>query len=275
MKTRRVALKSFIVANAAVFTLLAVPAAVDQLVSSDLGMMAAAWAGDDGGGGSKGHRGGKPEGAGSSSHRPAPGEAIPGKGGPGDDATDAKGPRFMGGSNAARPAPGSRGGAPAWAKDALVYNGVEPELGRLNVARAPDQVFNRQLVEALTALAANPSLYQLDLATAIQKILAEDATYVRIDSPLQNLALLKDLFADSKVVISPTLTLTATDKTSFLTLAALFLGSAADKTIAVEPATVYAIDKILGVTLPYSITNEELAAAADSVRTAIQTAHDN
>lgn len=270
-------LKYFIAANAAVFTLLAAPAVIDHFVSPDFGMMPAAWAedGPKGPGGPTGDKGHKGQGG--------PAHEIGGKGkgqaGPSAD-SDAKGPRYMGGSNTHKPPVGTRGGKPAWAQDGLLYDGQTAELGRLNVARAPDQVFDRQLTEALKTLDLDAtSLYKVsDLQTAIAKILAEDPSYVRVDSPLQNLALLKCLLEDNAIGPTSAPVLSVTDGQSFLTVAALLLGSAADKTIAIEPATVYAITKIIEKqepTLPFGVTIEQLAAAADDVREAVLYAHDN
>lgn len=266
MKTRRATLKSFIAANAAVFAMLAAPAAVDHFYSTDLGMMPAAYAQDSVGKGQLG----RPEGKG---HQGAgvPSQDIGGKGqgqgGPGAD-SDAKGPRYMGGDSSKRGS-ADRDGAPVWAKDALIYNGTTTELGRLNVARAPQSVFDRQLVEALAALSANTALYNLtSLDAVIAAILAEDPAYVRIDSPLANLALLKDFLADGQI---GNLTV-ALDPVS---LQALLLGSASDKTLPISDATVFAIYTIIGAPIPSATDITAIATAAESVRVAIQTAHDN
>jgi len=265
MKTRRATLNSFIAANAAVFAMLAAPAAVDHFYSTDLGMIPAAYAADSVGKGSLGKPAGKGhQGQGGATNET--GGSGKGQGGPGVD-SDAKGPRYLGGTDSQRGS-AARGGAPGWAKDALVYDGTTAELGRLNVARAPQSVFDRQLVEALAALSANTKLYDLSLSEAIAKILAEDPEYVRIDSPLANLALLKDFLADGQI---GTLTLTA----DAVTLQALLLGSASDKTVPISDATVFAVYTILGATIPDAADIHTLALAAESVRVAIQTAHDN
>jgi hypothetical protein len=266
MKTRRATLKSFIAANAAVFAMLAAPAAVDHFYSTDLGMMPAAYAQDSVGKGSLGKPAGKGhQGQGGATNDT--GGSGSGQGGPGVD-SDAKGPRYMGGTSSQKGS-AAKGGSPVWAKDALIYNGTTTELGRLNVARAPQRVFDRQLVEALAALSANEALYDLTSVDAvIAAILAEDPKYVRVDSPLANLALLKDLLADGQV---GDLTLDA----SPALLQALFLASASDKTLPISDATVFAVYTIIGAPIPSAADISAIATAAESIRLAIQTAHDN
>ncbi len=90
---------------------------------------------------------------------------------------------------------------------------------------------------------------------------------MRLDSPLANLALLKDLLADGQIVVAgQTLPLT-TD------LQAILLASASDKTVPISADTVTAIYTIIGYTEAYSAA--DIAAAADIVRTKILYDHDN
>ncbi|MEJ2059474.1 MAG: hypothetical protein P8Y64_03150 [Gammaproteobacteria bacterium] len=183
-----------------------------------------------------------------------------GSGGPGED-SDAKGPRYSGGQGDAE-----HGGKPAWAQEGI----PEVELGRLNVARAPSKVMDRSLAEALAALAASPELYQLDNLQAVNEAILAD-TYVRIDSPLENLALYKDLLADGQIVLPDGTVFTTSLSTK--DLLAIFLGGASDKTVEITSQTVEAIDTILDVSLPSGVTEESLAQAADSVREAILEEH--
>ena len=53
--------------------------------------------------------------------------------------SDKKGPRFGGGTNTSKPAPGTTGGRPVWAKEGI----PAVELGRLSVARAPAHVIDK------------------------------------------------------------------------------------------------------------------------------------
>jgi hypothetical protein len=77
---------------------------------------------------------------------------------------------------------------------------VEVELGRLNVARAPEQVLDHSLVEALSKL-ANATEVTLDPSG---RLVADGVT---IDSPLENLALFKAIV--STPAVDGVITLTA------------------------------------------------------------------
>jgi hypothetical protein len=204
------------------------------------------------------------------------GAAAPGPGGTNNEPNDAKGPRFAGGAGT-----GSSGGKPAWAQEGLPKNpdGTEVELGRLNVARAPGKLLDKQLLEAivgLTELVVNGgSLYQAaDLDAAIA-LISQDV--VRVDSPLENLALLKDFASDgvldgdyvsadgtTYMVFDPTMT-----DAEFVSL---LLGSASDKTVTITEGTVGAMEVLLGVDLG---DNAAIAVMADKVRQAILDAHED
>ena len=205
------------------------------------------------------------------------GGSSPGPGGTNEEPNDAKGPRYMGGAGT-----GSMGGKPAWAQEGLPKNpdGSETELGRLNVARAPGKLLDRQLIEALATLktivdASGSSIYEsANLNAAIAQI-TTDA--LRIDSPLANLALLKDFVSDGVIdgnyVTSDGLTNalfvpTMTDA-EFISV---LLGSAADKTLKITEGTVGSMEVILGLDLG---DDAAIATMADDVREAILYAHDN
>ncbi len=188
-----------------------------------------------------------------------------GSGAPGED-SDAKGPRFSGGQGDAE-----HGGKPGWAQEGVPS---DVELGRLNVARSPSKVLDRSLAEALATLSTSPNLYQLasldEVIAAIKSGTLPDGTaIVRIDSPLENLALYKDLLQDGKIVLPDgtvfTSTLSSTD------LAAIFLGGASDKTVEVTDKTVEAVDTILDVSVEDPAA---LATSADAVREAVYDAHE-
>jgi len=204
-----------------------------------------------------------------------------GQGGPSGD-SDAKGPRF--GGTGSKPTPGTTGGKPVWAQEGLPS---DLELGRLSVVRAPAHVVDRSLAEALAtlqpafynqviAIADNPALTLEQKVAALQavvKLSFTDATLVRIDSPLQNLGLYKDLLVDGKIVAT-TATYDATSSaTRALLLAAVFVGSASDKTVPVSTATVDAINKIMVLALPVGVSATDVAAVAEAVRQAIAEAH--
>ena len=204
------------------------------------------------------------------------GGSAPGPGGINSEPNDAKGPRFSGGVGT-----GSSGGKPAWAQEGLPTNpdGTEVELGRLNVARAPGKLLDQQLVEATAALADlvadGSSLYQTADLTAALALISQDV--VRIDSPLENLALLKDFLTDGVIdgnyvttdgttneLLNPTMT-----DAEFVSL---LLGSAADKTVTITEGTVGSMEVLLGVDLG---DNATIAETADAVRKAILDAHED
>jgi len=227
--------------------------------------------------GGAGAAGGGSKGAGTGGSTATP----KGQGGPSSD-SDAKGPKF--GGDGSKPTPGTQGGKPAWAQEGLP---ADLELGRLNVARAPAQVIDRSLEEALStlspafynaviAIADNTAMSAADKLAALKSLVVlsfTDTTMVRVDSPLQNLGLYKDILADSKIV-APTATFDAsTSATRLLLLTAVFVGSASDKTVPVSTATVDALNKIMTLTLPAGVTSAEVAVWAEAVRQAIVVGH--
>lgn len=190
-----------------------------------------------------------------------------GQGGPSSD-SDAKGPRYGGGANSNQP--GESGGKPAWAQGAIPE---DVELGRLSVARAPAHVLDKSLAEALAAI--DPSLYSLDtLQQVLDAIktnqLPDGSSFTRIDSPLENLALYKDILTDGKIGDGSTIVVDASNTKLLL---AIFLGSAADKTIPITADTVTALNTIFKVDLPSGVSAESLANDADLVRQAILEEH--
>jgi hypothetical protein len=205
------------------------------------------------------------------------GGSAPGPGGTNDEPNDAKGPRYAGGAGT-----GSQGGKPVWAQEGLPKNadGSEVELGRLNVARAPGKLLDKQLIEALSSLAvivaeSGSSIYTVGSLDAAIALIKQDAA--RVDSPLANLALLKDFLTDGVLdgnyvktdgttneVLNPTM--------SDADFVSILLGSAADKTVTITAGTVGAMETILGLDLGDDAT---IAASADAVRSAILEAHDD
>jgi len=188
-----------------------------------------------------------------------------GQGGP-DETSDAKGPRY--GGEGAKPEPGTQGGRPAWAGGTIPE---DVELGRLNVARAPGHVLDRALAEALATM--DPTLYTWYLYPTLQSVIDAilNQTAVRVDSPLQNLALYKDMLTDGMIGDG---TKIEVYEDNLLVLAAIFVGGASDKTVPVTVDTVNALNTIMGVTLPSYVTAEQVAAAADQVRLAIVEVHE-
>lgn len=155
------------------------------------------------------------------------------------------------------------GGRPVWAREGI----PEVELGRLNVGRAPGHVLERAEHEALSEYsAAMATLYNLSAGQAAALLQADYRDVARIDSPLQNLALYKDVMVFGKSQLP------GVDNDQ-LELAAIFLGSASDKTIPVTADTVLAVNRILGLVDLDSQDRATLAAKAETVRAAILMGH--
>lgn len=231
---------------------------------------------EDGSGGSGG-KGGKgtgyegPHGMGKQGsdrpNDPVPGQGS-GQGGPSGD-SDAKGPRFGGGGSA--PGEDDRGGRPVWAQEGV----PEGDYGRLNVVRAPEHVIDRSLLEAYSNLSTSGTdLYTLDSLEAVIAAIESGDAY-RVDSPLENLGLYRDLLSDSAIGNEEYPDIIVVNDDNLVTLAAIFLGSASDKTVEITDDTVTMVNTVLGLTLPEGVTAEQLADAADQVRVAVLTAHEN
>lgn len=215
---------------------------------------------EDGSGGpenSKGNQGGQGQGSqGAQAGQGNQGGQGSGQGGPDPD-SDSKGPQAGGPADT-----GSSGGKPAWAQEGI----PEVELGRLSVARSPDQVLDRAYAEALATIAADPTIeafYELSLEAMIEKLSLEWDEITIIDSPLQNLALMQDV-------------LDGTNDTGLSndndTLLAVFLGVASDKAVPISTETVIAVTTILGD----PITGDDaaaLAADAEAIRIAVLAGH--
>ena len=207
------------------------------------GFGAAAWAQEQGNG-----QGGQGDNAGQ-------GGEGQGQGGPSAE-SDGKGPQGGG-------ATGNKGGKPVWAKEGI----PEVELGRLNVARSPDKVLDRSLAEALKSLTPEMvSYYNLSLAEAVEALSLNFDNTPFIDSPLQNLAMLKDLLDGMSVLTASGVT------TDTGTLAAMLLGAASDKTVPISVNTVIAVTTILGTPVTGD-TALALAIEAESIRIAILAGH--
>lgn len=118
---------------------------------------------------------------------------------------------------------------PVWAGGAIPEN---LELGRLNVARAPEKVIKKALDEA----------YATNLDKNVDNILDANADLTVIDSPRANLALYLEAISGTRRVAGGWT----------LDQAAIFLGKAADKNIAISADTVKALDLILEANSDFS-----------------------
>ena len=228
--------------------------------SSFSGTSMAAFAQEDGSDG-QGNQGGQGQGSqGAQSGQGNQGGSGSGQGGPSAD-SDGTGGQSGGPSDT-----NSGGGKPAWAQEGI----PEVELGRLSVARSPDQVLERSLEEALSTwdAATMEDFYSLPLENADVSILSELSlnwdNLIIYDSPLQNLALMKDILEDGDSQLEVN---NDTD-----VLMAVFLGVASDKTVPITTETVIVVSTILG----YPILGddaEDLAEDAEAVRIAVLAGH--
>lgn len=186
-----------------------------------------------------------------------------GKGARGGHETPGRGPDRGAGGDRAVEQRVLGGGAPVWAREGI----PEVELGRLNVARAPGHVLDRARHEALSEYAAPMArLYSLSAEDAAALLAADYSAVLRIDSPLQNLALYKDVMTFGGVEMPGV-------DNNRLDLAAIFLGSASDKAIPVTEDTVTAVNRILGLVELDAHERALLAAKADAVRAGILAGH--
>jgi len=157
-----------------------------------------------------------------------------------------------------------RGRRPVWAQEGI----PEVELGRLNVGRAPSFVLARaedKALEEFTDVMAG--LYNLTAEQAASLIRDNYEGIVRIHSPVQNLAMYRD------VMVFGQTQLPGVTPASTFDLAAIFLGSASDKNIPVSEDTVIAINRILGLVEMSEQDIATLAGKAESVRVAILAGH--
>jgi hypothetical protein len=193
--------------------------------------------GDDGHSGGKGGPGGQ-QGGGGAGHGKGQGQG-------------------QGGKQGAR-------GKPVWAQEGI----PEVELGRLNVARSPDRVLQRAYDEALASLSPDmAAFYSMSVSQMVYELSTNFDNLSYIDSPLQNLALLKDALDGSSVLTS-----TGEIKNDTATLMANFLGIASDKNLPISADTVTAVTTILGK--PMSPTQAAtLAADAEAIRIAVLAGH--
>jgi hypothetical protein len=211
---------------------------------------------------SKGNQGGQGQGSqGAQAGQDNQGGQGTGQGGP-DPSSDAKGPQAGGPSDT-----GSTGGKPVWAQEGI----PEVELGRLSVARSPDQVFDRAYAEALATMTPEMiAFYNIagtDGWVALLDAISNDWDAISfIDSPLQNLALMEEALDGNSALSGVGVT---TDNDMLL---AIFLGIASDKTIPISSDTVVAVTTILGE----PVTGDDaasLATAAEAVRIAVVAGH--
>ena len=169
----------------------------------------------------------------------------------------------QGGGGSGQQGSGGESGRPVWAQEGI----PEVELGRLNVARSPDHVLDRAYAEAVGSMTPEVlTFYSRDLEEMITELSLNWEQVDFIDSPLQNLALLRE------ALDGPSVLTTEEINTNKDTLMAVFLGSASDKNIPITTNTVLALTAILA--RPMSKEDAEaLATNAERIRAAILAGH--
>lgn len=299
-------MKSILMASVAAVALVAAPVKLAHVAFGGVSASSAfaEEGGSSGGQGGKGYRGGRGEKGGSGGHESESADGVDvdeshdhedgedhgskgkGRGGSGghaegedgghDDEGHDEGGEHGGkggsaaasgrGGNASRDsesAETSHGGKPVWAQEGI----PEVELGRLNVVRAPGNVLDHAVDEALSSFTSDQAAVYNLTAEEFANLVATDYDNVtRIDSPLENLGLYRDLLNSGAV--PPGVTPATT-----LDLAAIYFGSASDKTIPVTADRVLAINTILGVPALSEADTQVLASKADAVRAGILTGH--
>lgn len=160
---------------------------------------------------------------------------------------------------------GGEDGRPVWAGEGI----PEVELGRINVVRSP-RTLDRALAEAREQFdpATMTRLYQaraIDFANAAR---VNWDTISIIDSPVQNLALLRELWR-TKTTSLPGVNLGATN---IIELSSILLGVASDKEIPITTDTVRAVSTIFGVSMSDSMLGA-IASRAEVVRQGVLAGH--
>ncbi|PLX44092.1 MAG: hypothetical protein C0605_03120 [Hyphomicrobiales bacterium] len=132
------------------------------------------------------------------------------------------------------------------------------------MARAPNHVLDRAKAELIANwIDENAGLYNMTAEEFADYISKNWDSLSLIDSPLENLAVLKD--AINGVTTIPGVT-------PDIDLMAIALGMASDKNVAVTEDTVKAVATILGVD-PATLDVSTLAAKAEAVRQAALAGH--
>jgi hypothetical protein len=127
----------------------------------------------------------------------------------------------------------------------------EVDFGRINDARAPDTVFQQQLDDVIVNLATADCVTQdpagrLVTSRVVNGVVSTSA----IDSPLQNLAIYKQLMLSGYLGVAPGITLPG----NLYDTAARGLGAASDKTGEVNVDLVAYLNQIMGLTDPATPT---------------------
>jgi hypothetical protein len=157
-----------------------------------------------------------------------------------------------------------RGRRPVWAG----LDFPEVELGRLNVSRAPTRVLDHARILAAEDLPGEAgTLYGLSAEEAATLLRESFESVERLHSPVQNLALYRELmtFGEIEFFDFPA--------ASQLDLAAIFLASASERSKPITEDTVRALNMILGLVELDSADRQVLASKAEIVRAGMEVGH--
>ncbi len=139
------------------------------------------------------------------------------------------------------------------------------ELGRLNVSRAPSRVLDHARILAVGDLPAGAGLlYGLSAEEAADLLEVSFASVERLHSPLQNLALYRELMTFGEIEFF------AFEQAPKLDLAAIFLASAAERSKPITEDAVRALNLIPGLIELDPADRQLLASKAESVRAAME-----
>lgn len=157
-----------------------------------------------------------------------------------------------------------RGRRPVWAGPDF----PEVELGRLNVSRAPGRVLDHARILAVEELPVDAdSLYGLSADEAARLLELSFESVERLHSPVQNLALYRELMTFGEIDFFDF------EPASQLDLAAIFLASAAERSKPITEDTVRALNMILGLVELAPDERSLLASKAETVRAGMEIGH--
>ncbi len=156
-----------------------------------------------------------------------------------------------------------------WCSPAVAQSeGSNPNLGRLALSTTIAPVLVRAELEAIAVFTSEmASFYNLDFPDIVAEFRTNAGKGDYFESPLQNLALFRDLLIDGKTNLS------GVSDNDTGKLLAVFLGVAADRPINEEIARAVVSNLSRGLKQPLSVDLELLSVDAETVRSAIQEAN--
>ena len=128
----------------------------------------------------------------------------------------------------------------------------EVDFGRINAARSPDEVFDRQMEDVVLSLTTADCITLDPAGRLVANDVALDDNLIKtIDSPLQNLAIYRELILKGFIGDAPGIDL---PDDNFYNTAARGLGAASDKSGGVNVDLVSYINQIMGLSDPATTT---------------------